>query len=162
MRCVTADQRSRVGRTSTCPEATGPSPWVPRHPLAQSSRPSVCASSYWADLSAKDQIGDRPAGQRHEQPDCLVEQRAGDRRIVVNAIRDEHPCNAANRPEAGGQGKRSTERADHVGHRDYGETGNRVRVDGEEGAPQDEYLESEVGELKAKLHPRHTAGTPSA
>ena len=61
--------------------------------------------AYRPEAMAEDRVGDRAAGQRHEQSDRLVEQDGGDRGVVVDAVDDQHRRDAADRADAGRAGE---------------------------------------------------------
>jgi len=71
---------------------------------------------------------------------------------VVDAVHDQHAGDPGNRADAGGERERSSERADDVRHHDDREPRGQVGVDREQGKPEDEQVEAEVGHRSKHSH----------
>jgi hypothetical protein len=107
---------------------------------------------------AKNRVGDRAAGEGYQQPDRLVKQDSGDRRVVGGAVDDQHPRDPADRPGTGRQRNRSAQGADDLRHDHDGEPWDRVGMDGEKGGPQDEHVKTEVGDDPEHTRPASAVG----
>jgi hypothetical protein len=83
----------------------------------------------------------------------LVKQDGRQRGVDAHSVEDRRPPHAADRAGGSGQRKRSSERADYVHHDHDPERRDGVGVEGKEGAPGYERVESKVSRHAAHDHP---------